>query len=75
MVGHQLLDRLERLGLAVLDDVALVQDAVAPLDAAEEGDVLADDIVRRHYEVVLTDLGTVTQRYYTVHTQTGIAFN
>lgn len=52
MVGDDLLDGLEGFGLAVLDDVSLVQHAVVPLDAAEEVDVLAHDVVRGHDEVV-----------------------
>lgn len=56
MIRHQLLDGLESLRLAVLDDVAFIQDAVAPLDAAEELYIFANDVVRRHYKVVVTDL-------------------
>ena len=43
------------LGFAVLDDVALVEDAVVPADAREEADVVADDLIRRDHEVVFLD--------------------
>ena len=41
--GHQLPNGHRRLGPAVLDDVALVQDQVVPLDRAEEVDVVPDN--------------------------------
>lgn len=56
MISNHLLDSLENLRLPILDDVSLVQDAVVPLDAAEELDVLPHDVVGRHDEVVVFDV-------------------
>lgn len=53
VVALQLLDRSRQLRLAVLDDVTFVKDAEVPLDAREEVDVVANDLVRSDEQVVL----------------------
>lgn len=57
MAGPERLDSLSELGLAVLDDVALVEDAVVPSNVAQDRDVVSDHLVRHDDHVVLCDLG------------------
>jgi hypothetical protein len=46
------------LGFSILDNMTLIQDAIVPLDGTKEVNVLPDDIIRSHHQVVMFHLGT-----------------
>lgn len=56
MIRPKELDGLGELGLAVLDDVALVEDAIVPGEPLELGNVVSNNVVRHDDDIVLGDL-------------------
>lgn len=44
------------LGPAVLDDVPFIQDTIVPANARKEVDVISDDVIGCHHQVVLAGL-------------------
>ena len=53
MVGLDTFYGLSRLGLCILDDMALVENTVMPLDNLQIGDVVVDDLVGGDYNIIL----------------------
>ena len=53
MVGLDTFHGFSQLGLRILDDVALVENAIVPLDSLQILDVVADHLIRGYYDVVL----------------------
>ena len=61
VLGVDLLDRARRLGLGAAYDMALVQDAVVPVQRRKRRNVVAHDIVGHDHRIVRRDLRLQTR--------------
>jgi len=57
MVGLDTLHGFGQLGLRILDDVTLVENAIVPLDSFQIGDVVANNLVGGYHNVILGQFG------------------
>ena len=57
MVGLDAFHGFCQLGLRVLDDMTLIQDAIVPLDSLQILDIVANHLVGSYYNVILGELG------------------
>jgi len=60
VVGLDTLHGFSQLGLRILDDVTLVENAIVPLDSLQIADVVANHLVGGYHNIVLGKFGEQT---------------